>query len=132
MHAKLSLRALTALWLAAAGAAVAAATAALVARDAAVEIRRRVGVEFTELAAHLADRLDGGMFERWRDVQVAAALDGLRAGGDAAQAQRAVVEQLKATFPDYAWIGFTDARGRVVPAPAGLLSGQDVSGRPWF
>lgn len=36
------------------------------------------------------------------------------------------------TFDQYAWIGLTDAQGRVLQASDDMLVGQDVSQRPWF
>jgi len=42
------------------------------------------------------------------------------------------MDQLKANFPDYAWVGFAALDGTVVAASDGLLEGADVSLRPWF
>lgn len=35
-------------------------------------------------------------------------------------------------FPEFAWIGLADERGRIRAATGGLLEGQDVGERPWF
>lgn len=42
------------------------------------------------------------------------------------------MDQLKANFPDYAWVGYAALDGTVVAASDGLLEGADVSSRPWF
>src|SRR5690606_12216270 len=45
---------------------------------------------------------------------------------------RRELETLQQSYPTYAWIGLTDAQGRVVAATRGMLEGADVSARPWF
>ena len=45
---------------------------------------------------------------------------------------RANVERVKKSWAPYAWIGVTDASGRVIAASGELLEGNDVSARPWF
>ena len=43
-----------------------------------------------------------------------------------------VMDGLKSRQNAYAWIGMADVQGTVQSASAGLLTGQDVSSRPWF
>eukprot|EP01030_Chromulinospumella_sphaerica_P002223 gene2223-2177_t len=43
-----------------------------------------------------------------------------------------VMDGLKSRQDVYAWIGMADMSGTVQSASAGLLTGQDVSSRPWF
>ncbi len=45
---------------------------------------------------------------------------------------RALLDKLKEEQPSYAWIGVTDATGKVVAATGQLLEGVDASARPWF
>lgn len=45
---------------------------------------------------------------------------------------RKAMDGLRDQQAEYAWIGLTDAQGRVVAALDGLLEGADVSKRPWF
>jgi len=42
------------------------------------------------------------------------------------------LEQVKAGYPYFSWIGFANATGKVVAATDGLLVDTDVSARPWF
>jgi hypothetical protein len=42
------------------------------------------------------------------------------------------LEEVRRRDGAYAWIGITDASGRVLAATGGLLEGVDVSSRPWF
>ena len=42
------------------------------------------------------------------------------------------VEAVQVQFPEFAWLGIADDRGRVVAASGDLLLGEDVSAQPWF
>ncbi|WP_043358049.1 cache domain-containing protein, partial [Methylobacterium sp. B1] len=108
------------------------ALAALVSREATRRLEAEVGGQLTEIAGQMARNLDIGMFERWRDIQIAAASDSLRDPGTATAAKRAVMERLQATYPAYSIIGLVDADGRVSATSTGALEGADVSGRDYF
>ncbi|WP_306591765.1 diguanylate cyclase [Geothrix sp. 21YS21S-4] len=41
------------------------------------------------------------------------------------------LDQTKRSYRHYAWLGVTDARGRIVSAADGVLEGVDASARPW-
>ena len=93
---------------------------------------RQTGHHLEQLAGELRDRLDHGMYERFREIQSLAALDaGMRVEGRAAE-RRSRIEALREQRPVYAWIGYADASGRVLTATTGTLEGEDVSGLPWF
>ena len=47
-------------------------------------------------------------------------------------ALRRHVEAVQLQFPEFAWLGVVDDRGRVVAASGGLLQGEDVSAQSWF
>ncbi len=106
--------------------------ALLVHHQATARLEVEVGAQLDELAAHMARTLDQGMFERWRDVQVVAALDTLREPGAPLPAKRAVLERLQTTYPAYSILLLTDAAGRIVATSSGLLEGADVSARDYF
>lgn len=46
-------------------------------------------------------------------------------------ALRRHVEAVQLQFPEFAWLGGVDGRGRVVAASGGLLQGEDVSAQSW-
>jgi diguanylate cyclase (GGDEF)-like protein len=86
------------------------------------------------LQAHadaLRDALDRGMEQHVEAVRVIAGLDPLARGSDP-QATRRVLEHVRASFPQFAWLGLTDNEGRVVAAVDGLLQGQSVAAKGWF
>ena len=108
------------------------ALAALVSREASRRLEAEVGGQLAEIAGQMARSLDLGMFERWRDIQIAAASDSLRDPGVGPDAKRALMQRLQATYPAYSIIGLIDADGRVAVTSTGALEGADVSGRDYF
>ncbi len=94
------------------------------------EAGQRHQERLSELASQMRYRLDRGMFERYRDIHIASSLDSLRSGST--DARRRVLERLKETYADYAWIGLADPDGEVLASTGRLLEGENVSSRPWF
>ncbi|MFB8791094.1 MAG: hypothetical protein U7123_20150 [Potamolinea sp.] len=96
------------------------------------QIEADTGHFLSELAYQMADKLDRGMFERYRDIQIAASLDTLRNPEASLEAKRALIEKLQSTYNDYAWIGLANPEGKVVVSTGKILEGANVSQRPWF
>lgn len=85
------------------------------------------------LAGTMADALDRGMFERYRDVNVLANMAPLQDSWlNRPDTIRRMLGSLQASLPDYAWIGFVTPDGIVRSATGGLLEGQSVKAQPWF
>ncbi|GJE12876.1 sensor histidine kinase [Methylobacterium longum] len=108
------------------------ALAALVSREATRRLEAEVGGQLAEIAGQMARSLDLGMFERWRDIQIAAASDSLRDPAAGTAAKRALMERMQATYPAYSIIGLIDPDGRVAVTSTGALEGADVAGRDYF
>jgi signal transduction histidine kinase/CheY-like chemotaxis protein len=85
-----------------------------------------------ELASQMADKLDQGMFERYKDIQILSALESINLSNSSLATKRKLLENLQNIYPDYAWIGLTDTQGDILAATGGLLEGKNVSQRPWF
>lgn len=83
-----------------------------------------------QIAWNLRDALDHGMAQHYEQVKVLSALDVFRTGSS--EDIRRTLNHLELSFPQYAWVGLTDARGRVLASSKGLLEGIDVAKRPWF
>ncbi len=104
--------------------------AAWVGRD---QASRLIGAELAERSVELADTLDRGMFERYREIGILAGLEPLRNVWQANPALlRGTLERLQNSYAEYAWIGFADKQGRVHAATRGMLEGLSVAQRPWF
>lgn len=104
----------------------------LVGYTASKQLEASTGKFFTDLSYQMADKLDRGMFERYRDIQIAASLETLYKSDSSDDSKRALLEKLKNTYNDYAWIGLTNLKGKVIVSTDGILEGVDVSTRPWF
>ncbi len=91
-----------------------------------------IGDSLAERAFQMADKLDRGMFERWREVQILAGLEMIRDPQAGPERKRQFLEEVRQTFPHYAWLGLTDAKGTILTGTGGLLEGQNVAQRDWF
>ena len=111
----------------------AVSAAGLLANRAATEaLQRGAATELAQAARHIAETLDRGMFERWRDVQVAAAHPVLRDPAATPEAKREALRQLDLTYPDYALVFLIRPDGRIDVTSRGILEGVDVSRRDYF
>ncbi|MBW4538683.1 MAG: PAS domain-containing protein [Myxacorys chilensis ATA2-1-KO14] len=90
------------------------------------------GEALAELASQMADKLDRGMFERYREIQILAALPPIRNPNALVAEQRSLLNQTQQTYPDYAWIGITNKRGIITASTQGILEGVDASSKDWF
>lgn len=95
------------------------------------QIEREMGESFARRAQDIVDVLDRGMFERYREVQIAASLDDIRNPHVAIDKKREILEKLQSTFNAYAWVGICDAEGRGLVGTGKYLEGKDLSKRPW-
>ena len=96
------------------------------------QVEADIGQGLAELAFQTTDKLDRGMYERYREVQLMAERYEITKRGVSQAEKRAVLDSMQESYPYYAWIGLTDASGRVQVATKGMLEGADVSKRPWF
>lgn len=105
----------------------------IVTQAATKQLEEQVGSSLGDVAFQLADKLERGMFERYRDMRVSAQLmRSVTASEDRLERFQRLLDSLQSSFPAYAWIGLTDSDGKVLVSTQGLLKGADVSQRPWF
>ncbi|MEY4952979.1 MAG: hypothetical protein RL299_1403, partial [Pseudomonadota bacterium] len=83
-------------------------------------------------AVSVAAVLSENLRERQREISLLAEAPYLKLGAIEPAVFQPVLDWLQASYPLYAWIGFTDLSGKVVVSTNGLLVGGDVSKRPWF
>jgi PAS domain S-box-containing protein len=104
----------------------------LVERAASGHVKQGVGDGLADLALQAADKLDRGMYERYREVGLLAERAEL---GDASldkDARRSILGALQASYRYYSWIGLARLDGTVEVAAGGVLEGVNVGARPWF
>ena len=96
------------------------------------QVQQQVTEQMNTLAHGLAEQLDRGMFERYQDTTITAATLMITGDDLSIDEQRATLELLTESLPDYSWIGVTDSDGIVLASTQGILESVDVSQRPWF
>ncbi|WP_229519020.1 sensor histidine kinase [Massilia rhizosphaerae] len=107
------------------------ALTSVIERKSTEQVETSIGHGLAELAMQTSDKLERGMFERYREVGLLARRRVL--GEDQPHARRrATLDAIRNTLGYYSWIGLADLDGKVQVAAQGLLEGADVSRRPWF
>lgn len=107
-------------------------TLQVVGQSMARQVEQEIGQNLAELSFQTTDKLDRGMYERYREVQLIAERYEITSASVPVPAKRAVLERMQETHPYYAWIGITDNSGQVKIATGALLEGKNVAARPWF
>jgi len=104
----------------------------LVHKQATQQYKEHIGNGLGELAQQTSDKLDRGMFERYREVNLIAKrlaeLDPVRE----ADRRRLMLDDAVQSYGYYSWLGLAAPDGTVVVAARGLLEGANVAQRPWF
>lgn len=105
--------------------------ALLIENFARAHAERRATESLRQISADFRDALDRGMAQQFQQIRVLAQLDTFRRFDDL-PAMRQALDQVQLGFNHFAWIGVTDAQGRVLASASGLLEGANVSKRPWW
>jgi len=108
------------------------ALVALVQGQARDQSRDSIGAGLGELARQAADKLDRGMYERYREINLLARRLADMGPGATPQAQRRLLEDAYRSYGYYGWLGVANLDGRVEAAALGMLEGSSVAGRAWF
>jgi PAS domain S-box-containing protein len=104
---------------------------AVIERKSSEQVETNIGHGLAELAMQTSDKLERGMFERYREVGLLARRRSL--GEDQPPAlRRATLDAIQSTLGYYSWLGYAGLDGKVQVSAQGLLEGADVSRRPWF
>ena len=111
---------------------LAVAISFIVGRISREAIEEGQGRQMAGIANQMVDKLDTELKSRFNDIQRLAFLDSFRDVKAPIAKKRARLEELQGSYPEFAWIGVADLKGKVVAATNGHLEGLDVSSRPWF
>ncbi|NEX60157.1 diguanylate cyclase domain-containing protein [Noviherbaspirillum galbum] len=95
-------------------------------------LQEQIGQRLAAMAFQTADKLDQGMAERYREFELLAEQGNLGDPSEPLARKQQRLERIQKAYPYYAWIGVTDLQGRVLVDTKSLLTGVDVSKRPWF
>ncbi len=101
-------------------------------RRAIAQIEAQIGQGLSDLAAQTSDKLERGMFERYREVALIAGRPVLT-DPNYGEARRALgLAQVQQSYSYYEWLGIADVDGKVLASGNNLLIGANVAARPWF
>lgn len=95
-------------------------------------LERQLGTTYETLAFQMSDKLDRTIYERYRELQLAAALAPFRRSDATPVERRRLLEALQNSAREFAWIGFADATGIITAATRGVFENTPVDARPWF
>lgn len=132
MKSSLSLRVRTVLTIGSMVVAITLVLGSLIGNRASNRIESEITASLGEIAHQMSDKLDRGMFERYRDIRIATALYDIKGSALSGAEGRALLDRMKETYPAYAWIGFADADGIVSYGTGGFLEGESVADHPWY
>lgn len=110
--------------------------AALVAANlAAGEAESRVRADSERLLTQFATQTRHALamnLQTRRSIVQATAAQIIASSDRGNEALRRHLDAVQAQFPEFAWLGVADERGRITAAAGGLHEGEDVSAAPWF
>ncbi|MDB5792761.1 MAG: sensor histidine kinase [Massilia sp.] len=102
-------------------------------RRAIAQIEAQIGQGLADLAAQTSDKLERGMFERYREVALIAARTGLIEASEGSRIRRAeTLARVQHSYSYYEWLGIANVDGEVLASGNNLLVGVNVASRPWF
>lgn len=101
-------------------------------REASNSLRAEIGQRLADLALQTTDKLDRGIYERFREVQLMADRNEIGDPSVPPADKQKILDRMQQTYRYYAWIGITNMDGRIVAASNGILQGADISKRPWY
>jgi len=96
------------------------------------QVKSSIGHGLGEMAMQTADKLDRGMYERYREVSLMARRRDLVDPATSQDQRRKVLADMQETYWYYEWIGMAGLDGKVLVEARGLLEGANVAQRPWF
>lgn len=95
------------------------------------QLAEHAGSLLQEMAVSMRDTLDREMEQHYEQVRLLSGMDEMNIDLNPEKVRR-LLDQMKESFPQFAWMGLTDDKGKVLASTGGLLQGNNVSARPWF
>lgn len=120
------------MWFAAFALGMTLITAVLVEDAATNALQAKIGASLGDLAQHTTRELDRSLLGSYNDIRILSARPEIIDSSAPQAVRQRVLEQVQSIYQHFAWLGITDARGKVVAATDGVLAGVDVSARPWW
>ena len=96
------------------------------------QIERDQSALLENIAVRMTTQLAQDMSTRAGELMFLSQLDRIRDRDHPAAGKQALFEQVRASYPFYAWIGLTDREGNIIAGTDGRLVGKSVAQRDWF
>ncbi len=96
------------------------------------QLEQQLGASFEKQAYQLGEKFDRSIHERFNEIQFVSRLPLWRTPGTSVEERRNLLEALRESSPEYAWLGFANASGTVVAATQHVFEGGSASMRNWF
>jgi signal transduction histidine kinase/HAMP domain-containing protein len=107
-------------------------TSSVINQTVTAQLEASAGNALFQLAYQVSDKLDRGIFERDREIQIFTTLNVIQDPTVSEQEKRSLLESLQKSYPLYSWIGLTNPKGEVLVSTGRLLENKTVAQRPWF
>lgn len=95
-------------------------------------VESEIGQSLALLADQMQDKLDRGLYERAREISNASRLVADLSGPSNRTGMQRMVDDIKSSLTEYAWIGVSDANGRLIASTDSRMLGSDVTSEVWF
>jgi len=86
----------------------------------------------TEMSRGMASRLGQDMNSRAAEIEFLTKMNLIRDQEVSLIEKKNLFEEMKKSYPYYAWIGITDSQGNILAGTDDLLVGKNVAKRTWF
>ncbi len=96
------------------------------------QIERDQSALLQNIAVRMTTQLAQDMNTRAAELMFLSQLDRIRDRNYPAAGKQVLFDQVRASYPFYAWIGLTDGDGTIVAGTDGKLVGKSVAQRDWF
>ncbi|WP_409292598.1 diguanylate cyclase domain-containing protein [Peribacillus sp. SCS-37] len=100
-------------------------------RHSGEKVKAEIGNTLSAAAYQMGDKLDFFMWSRAGEIEIISELADIRDFEDPARIKKQL-DQLKASFPAFSWVGLTDSDGKVTASTGDILTGVDISKRPVY
>lgn len=96
------------------------------------EAQKSIGRSVADLSAYMREALESDIYERWRQLRTLASLQAFTDPNASYRQQRTILDRVKASVEEVAWIGLANLEGKVTVGSGGVDEGTSVAERLWF
>lgn len=103
----------------------------LISRYSTAKVEEEIGQSVALMAYQMSDKLGNFMWSRAGEIDIVGGLDVFQDPAQIGSVQK-LLNQLKASFPSFSWVGFVSPDGTVLAATDSILLGNNIKARPVY